>query len=445
MNKLFLFFIYTLILTNYSYSQSDYNQLNTIISKNISQYISYYKKLHANPEISTQEFQTASFLKSEMKSLGYDIIDSLGYNSFAAMLKNGKGPTILYRTDMDGLPLLEETGVDYASKATAIKDNRNVAVMHACGHDVHMTTWLALAQILKQTKNQWSGTIVFLAQSAEETGQGAKKVVAAEHFNSLPKADYNIAIHNHAELEAGTIGFCNSYAMAAVDMMSITIFGKGGHGAAPEKCIDPIVLSAQFITAIQTIISRNLSSNDPALITVGAIHGGNAGNVIPEKVELKLTIRTYSDSSRKLILKRIKEIGDHLALAAGLAEDKLPVYDLGDMSIPSVYNSPQLGESLSSFAKAQFGNHAITEVKPVMIGEDFGVYGQQASKIPSYLMWTGTVAQKRKAKALHDASVTPSLHSSHFAPDIEETLTKNIPIIAGCLYHLFNSKTKTIQ
>jgi hippurate hydrolase len=341
---------------------------------------------------------------------------------------------------MDGLPLLEETGLSYASKSTGIKDNRNVPTMHACGHDVHMTMWLALAQMMKENSKKWSGTLIFLAQSAEETGQGAKKVVSANQFKSIPKADFNLAVHNHAELEIGTFGFCDNYAMAAVDMMNIKIFGLGGHGAAPEKCIDPIVLSAQFIIEIQTIISRNVSFNDPALITVGSIHGGFAGNVIPDNVELKLTIRTYSDSSRRLILKRIKEIGDHLALAAGLPSDKLPTYDLGDMSIPSVYNSPLLGKMLSSYLRSSYGEQSIAEVKPVMIGEDFGVFGQQSNKIPSYLIWMGTVSKKRKITSLIDPSVTPSLHSSHFAPDIEETLTKNLPMLEDCLLQLFNKK-----
>ena len=423
-------------------AQNINQQIDKIIKENQSAYNDCYKQLHTNPELSTKEVNTAAYLKKAVASYGYQIIDSLGHQSFAAILKNGNGPVILYRTDMDGLPIKEQTSLPFASVAMGIKDNEPASIMHACGHDIHMTTWLGLAKVLSQLKSQWSGTIVLLAQSAEETAQGAKKVVVSENFKSVPKADYQLAIHDHAELSVGEVGFCDGFSMAAVDMLNITFYGKGGHGAAPQQCIDPILLSAQFITEIQSIISRNLSPNEPAIITVGAINGGTVGNIIPEQVKLKLTIRSFSKESRELILNRLKVIGDNLALAAGLEKDKMPYFDLLDMTIPSVYNNPELGSKLNAIIKKQFGDSSIVKMKPIMLGEDFGVYGQQETKIPSYILWMGTVNATRKKLANENKATLYSLHSAHFAPNYEEAIPAAIKIMSISIMELFKTKSK---
>ncbi|MCF8434462.1 MAG: amidohydrolase, partial [Crocinitomicaceae bacterium] len=266
-----------------------------------TQLYSTYCFLHQNPELSGNEIETSSLLKRELLELGFTIVDSLGLNSFAGVLKNGKGPTILYRTDMDALPILETTGVGFASSKTDNSTGKQLPIMHACGHDFHMTTWLGVAKTLVTNKKKWKGTIILLAQSSEETGQGAKGIVKASNFGKLPTADYQIAIHDTPDLMTGTFGFCDEYSMAAVDMMNITILGRGGHGAEPFKTIDPILLSANFIQEIQGIVSRNLAFNNPAVITVGAINGGTVGNIIPNSVELKLTIRTFSPENRAYI------------------------------------------------------------------------------------------------------------------------------------------------
>jgi len=399
-----------------------------------------YKQLHENPELSTKEVITANYLKTTIASYGYEIIDSLGYESFGAVLKNGNGPVILYRTDMDGLPVKEETGLTFASKATGLKENETYPVMHACGHDIHMTTWLGLAKLMVQTKKDWNGTLIFLAQSAEETAQGAKKIVSSPAYKKIPKPNYQLAIHDHAELLVGEMGFCDEYEMAAVDMMNITIYGKGGHGAAPQRCIDPILLSAQYITEIQSIISRNLAPIDPGVITVGAINGGTIGNVIPNQVVLKLTIRTFSKEARDIIMKRLKEIGDNLAKAAGLPSNLMPKYDLLDMSIPSVYNNPDLGKLLKQSIQKHFGNAAAVKIKPMMIGEDFSVYGQQLDSIPSYILWAGTLTPDRKAAtALKANKEIPALHTSTFAPDFEQCIPQNIIMMNVVLMDLFKN------
>ena len=434
MNKCLLTFL--CFCTLWSSAQQPKSLALQFANENTSLLFAVYKQMHAHPEISTKELHTAAFLKNEMKTLGYKIVDSMGYYNFAAVLENGIGTTVLYRTDMDGLPVFEKTGLSYASKDSCMKEGVAVPSMHACGHDMHMTTWLGLAKFLSTHKKNWKGTIIFLAQSAEETAQGAKAIVSSESFSKLPTCDIQLSIHNNAELPTGTFGFCNGYAMAAVDMMDITIFGKGGHGAAPQNTIDPIVLSAQYINAIQTIVSRNLSSNDPAVITVGAIHGGTVGNVVPDQVQLKLTIRSYSEASRKIILQRLKEIGDNMSRGAGLTEDKLPQYKLLDMSIPAVYNNPELGDRLSKIIKSNFGDTATKVIKPVMIGEDFSVYGLR--NIPSYLIWTGTIANEEKILA-REKNPLPSLHSAQFAPDAEVTIRSNITMMAVLLLELMKN------
>lgn len=413
-------------------AQTGKKSIESFIAAKQQQWVNTYQHLHANPELSGTEANTAAYLKQALQGLGFEIIDSLGFYSFAAVLKNGKGKTILYRTDMDGLPVKEATNLPYASTVQAVKAGETTGVMHACGHDIHMTSWLGVAQLMSQFKSNWKGTLVLLAQSSEETGQGAKRAIAAKAFASLPTPDIQLAFHDQAALPAGQIGFCDGFAMAAVDMMNITIYGKGGHGASPQQTIDPVLLAAQYITNIQSIVSRNLSSNDPAVITVGAIHGGTAGNIIPDQVMLKLTIRSFSQPSRQLILDRLKTIGNHMAAAAGLPADKMPLFDLLDMSIPSVYNDPALGNKLRKIIQSQVDSNAVTTVPPIMIGEDFGVYGQQAKPIPSYLMWLGTVSPALVGTEL------PSLHSARFAPDATNTLPSAVRIMGNCLLQLFN-------
>lgn len=331
-----------------------------------------YVYLHSHPELSGLEENTSFFLKKELSTMGFTIIDSLGLHSFAGVLKNGDGPVVMYRTDMDALPLIEKTGVSFSPGA---KDHQEkpIVCMHACGHDLHMTTWLEVAEYMSAHKKSWKGTLVFLAQSSEETGQGARSALSAKNYKKLPKVDYQVAFHNTPELESGTVGFCHGYSFAAVDMMNITVKGIGGHGAEPFRTVDPVVLSAYFITEIQSIVSRNLPPNDPAVVTVGAINGGTAGNIIPSEVELKLTIRSYSADSREKIFRRIEEIGNGIALSAGLDSSKFPTYTLLDMSIPSVYNNPELGKRIEKALSSKKVNVGL--MPPKMIGEDFGVYG----------------------------------------------------------------------
>lgn len=413
-----------------------FSQMNQGFSQTISTISDErYKFLHSHPELSGKEIKTAQFLKSTISEMGYSIIDSLGFQSFAAVLENGRGPVVMYRTDMDALPLTEQTGAPYAPMAGDMS-TEPVVGMHACGHDLHMTTWLEVAEYIIKNKKTWKGTIIFLAQSSEETGQGARAVLASINFKKIPVIDCQIAFHNTPELTSGTVGFCDQYAFASVDMMNITIKGKGGHGAEPYRAVDPVLLSAYFITETQSIVSRNLPPNDPAVITVGAINGGTVGNIIPSEVTLKLTIRSYSKESRKIIFQRLKEIGNGLAASAGLDSNYYPNYDLLDMSIPPVFNNPEIGKILQDVMLA---NHIQTAtMSPKMIGEDFGVYGQGLNN-KSYILWIGTRTDDLNKCPEPHLCVYPKLHTSSYLPDYISTIPIASKAMSKALLSLFNN------
>ncbi len=395
-----------------------------------------YKYLHSHPELSGEEINTATYLKSALSKAGFTIIDSLGFHSFAGILYNGKGPTVMYRTDMDALPIVEETGSTFSPSAT-IQSDKPISRMHACGHDFHMTTWLEVAEDLVKKKDTWKGTVIFIAQSSEETGQGAKAVVSSENFKKLPKADCQIAFHNTPELKSGTVGFCDGYAFAAVDMMNITVKGVGGHGAEPFRAVDPVLLSAYLVTELQSIVSRNLPPNDPAVITVGAIHGGTVGNIIPAQVELKLTIRSYSEASRKKILQRIEAIGNGLAASAGLDSSNYPTYTLLDMSIPSVYNAADMGKTL--FTALKNSNLQTSVMTSKMIGEDFGVYSASLN-IPSYMLWIGTTSSDESVCPDHEGCDVPKLHTSEYFPDYTVALPLAVKAMSTSIMTLLTTR-----
>jgi hippurate hydrolase len=425
----FTFALITLFTLNSQAQNAETNQ-SLWMQQQSSNLLSTYQYLHSNPELSTQEKNTSAYLQSQIKALGFEIVPlSSAFYSFAAVMKNGQGKTIFYRTDMDGLPVQEKTGLEYASKAMGVKDGLEVPVMHACGHDYHMTVWLAIAKYFATHKKEWSGTLVLLAQSAEEIGKGARAVIESKEFASIPKADYQLAIHDNAELQAGVLGFCDGYSMAAVNMMDITIFGKGGHGAQPQSTIDPVVLASQYVLAIQTIVSRNLPPTEPAVITVGSIKGGSAGNVIPDMVQLKLTIRSFTPEAKQLIFDRLKQIGNNLALAAGLDSTRFPKFDLLDQKTPPVYNDPAMGQQLREILGKNFGKNSYQSVKPVMIGEDFGEFMLLHPETPSYIIWAGTIAEEKKALANEGKISLPSLHSAGYAPQLQAVTAASVQLI----------------
>ena len=388
------------------------------VAKEIPSLLKLYEHLHANPEISFQEEKTGLRLGAEMKKLGFEVTQNIGGFGVVCVLKNGKGPTVLVRTDTDALPVKEATGLPFASTRTTTDDlGKTVPTMHACAHDVSMTCWNGVARVLTKLKREWKGTLVFIAQPAEERGAGARAMLADGLFKKFPLPDYCLALHVSADQPAGTLGYTSGFAMANVDSVDITVRGVGGHGSQPQSTKDPIVLAAQIVLALQTIVSREIHPLDPAVVTVGSIHGGTKHNIIPDEVHLQLTIRSYSDEVREKLIAAIKRIAIGQAMAAGLPEEKHPLVKVKDEYTPAAYNDPKLVARVNGVFEKWFGKDVLIERKPTMGGEDFGRYGRTEHKIPIYMFRLGGVSSAAMKQAQALGQPLPSLHSAKFAPD----------------------------
>ncbi len=396
-----------------------------------------YLYCHENPELSFHEVKTSARMASELEKIGFKVTRNVGGTGVVGVFENGDGPTILVRTDMDALPIVEETGKPYASKVKTTDDaGKEVGVMHACGHDMHMTVWVGAAQSLVKLKDQWKGTLVFIGQPAEERGGGARDMLADGLYERFPKPDKAIALHVHPGLQAGSIGYCTGYCMANVDMMDIAVHGRGGHGAYPHLAQDPIVLAAKIIMALQTIVSREISPLDPAVVTVGSIHGGTKGNVIPDDVKLELTIRSYKDDVRDELISKIKRICEGEAMAAGIAEGNYPDVELRKEYTPALYNDPTMANDLNSVFIQAVGADHVMEIDPVMGGEDFARYGRTADKIPVFMFRLGVVEASQYEAAQRGEIKLPSLHSSKLTPDPVPTIKGGVTAMTAAVIHL---------
>jgi amidohydrolase len=417
-----------------------------------------YEHLHANPELSLQEVKTSAILAAEMKRLGFTVTtrvgdawtkaraqneygkleDGVGGYGLVAVMENGPGPVLMIRADMDALPLVEKTGLPYASKARDIAwSGEEAGVMHACGHDVHMTTWIGTARELAAHKSEWRGTLVMIAQPAEEIGLGAMAMLNDGLFTRFPKPDHVIALHDHASLPAGVMGIGSGYVMANVDSIDLTITGKGGHGAYPQDTRDPIVVAARIVTTIQTLVSREIDPLDSAVVTVGAFNGGFKHNIIPDEVKLQLTVRSFADATRDKLLTGIERIARAEALAAGLDPQAAISFNVKADHTPSLYNEPELATRLGGVLRTILGEANVTTATPSMAGEDFARYGRTTEDIPVMLLWLGAVkreaweaAQKPGGKPL------PSLHSSEYAPDPDPTLAAGVKAMTASAMEL---------
>ena len=396
-----------------------------------------YKYLHQHPELSFQEEASAAKMADLLKASGFEVSTGIGGHGVVGVYRNGKGPTILVRCDTDGLPVKEETGLSYASKATGKNlQGLDVNVMHACGHDLHMAVWAGTAKLLHELRDQWKGTLVFIAQPAEEVSGGAKAMLKEGLYDKFPKPDYALALHVSPSLQAGTVGICPEYAMANVDMVNITVYGQGGHGAYPHTTIDPVVISSKLVLELQTIVSREISPLQPAVLTVGSIHGGTKGNVIPEFVEMELTLRSYDDGVREHLIEGIRRTAKGLAIANQLPENLHPVISIQDQSTPSLYNDPALSERFRGVASAVLGADKVLEVEPSMAGEDFGRYGRQEYKVPILLYWLGTVSTEKYQQSQAGNLKLPPLHNAYFAPDPEPTLRTGLQTMTAAILDL---------
>ncbi len=436
--KHFSLIIFCIILAQHFFAQSD---LQKMVANDYPYLEKLYLHLHQNPELSFYEHNTAKRMAEELRALGFEVSENIGGNGVVGVLKNGNGPTVMVRTDMDALPITEETGLPYASQVkTKDETGSEVGVMHACGHDTHMTSWVGAARNLSKLKSQWQGTLVFVGQPAEERNGGAKAMLEAGLFSKFPKPDYVLALHAAPNVPAGKIGVKSEYSFAFTDFMDITVYGRGGHGAYPHTTIDPVVLSAKMIMALQTVVSREISPLEPAVITVGSIHGGAKGNVIPNEVKLELTMRCYNDEVREQIIEKIKRICIGEAMAAGVPEDRMPKMNLKNEYCPSVYNDPGLTARLKTVFQKTLGTENVLDVLPTMAGEDFSYFGRTAEKIPTCIFWLGAVDPALLAKAEKGEAPMPSLHNSKFAPIPEPTLKIGVIAMTAAALDLLTPK-----
>jgi len=377
-----------------------------------------YLDLHRNPELSFHEQQTAAKLAERLKALGYEVTSNVGGTGVVAVLRNGNGPTVLYRTDMDALPVEEKTGLPYASRVVS-KNDAGVAVpvMHACGHDIHMASWVGTAKLMADNRQQWHGTLVMMGQPAEEVVGGAAAMLKDGLFTRFPKPNFAVAIHDESVLPAGQVGYTSGYAMAASDAVEITIFGRGGHGAQPQNTVDPIVIGARTVLALQTIVSRENNPLDPAVVTVGSFQGGTKSNIIPDEVKLQLTVRSYKPEVRKHLLASIERIAKGEALAAGAPREPEVKITPG---ANATYNDPELTKRLVAALRDTLGASNVVEIPPKMVSEDFSEIG--LAGVPATMFFVGAVEPEKFAEAQKSGAVLPGLHSSLWAPDYEPTL-----------------------
>lgn len=412
-------------------------QVRERVAAELPALLNLYRELHAKPELSYLEKETSRRVAEEFAKAGFEVTRNVGGHGVVGVLRNGKGPIILVRCDTDGLPVEEATGLPFASRHR-MKDETGaeVATMHACGHDIHMTSVVGAARVLAAMKDRWQGTLMVIAQPAEERGGGAKAMLEDGLYARYPVPDQALALHVHAAMPAGTIGYTPGYALANVDSVDLKIFGVGGHGAYPHATKDPIVLAAQIILALQTIVSREIEPIEPAVITVGSIHGGTKHNVIPNEVNLQLTVRSYTDQVREKLLEGIRRVAKGQAVAAGFPENRMPVVQLQNEHTPSTYNDPALTLRLRDVFDHWLGKGTAMERKPQMGGEDFGRYGRTEHKVPICIFWLGAVSPESVRRSIQTGGTLPSLHSSLFAPDAEPTVRTGVTAMTAAVLEL---------
>ena len=405
-----------------------------------------YKDIHTHPELSGHEERTSAIIAKELRAAGCQVTEHLGkyeksdLNGYGVVgvMKNGDGPMVLVRTDMDALPVEEQTGLPYASKVVAKNDEgKDVHVMHACGHDAHISMFIGVVRALAKLKDQWHGTILFVAQPAEETGNGARALLRDGLYQTFGKPDFALGFHDKADMQTGHIGLTEGYCYANVDSVDVTVRGVGGHGAYPHKTKDPVVLSAEMITAWQTIASRENNPIDPIVVTVGSIHGGTKHNIIPDEVKMQLTVRTYKADVRERVLAAIDQIAKGIATAGGVPPERAPIIDVAkDQFTPATYNNPELTKRLIAVWKKSLGNENVEIVEPTMGGEDFSEYSLPDHSIPAVDFHVGAVDPEKIAQFKKEGKELPSLHSSKFAPVPEPTIRTGIVAMTAAVLEL---------
>ena len=403
------------------YDKANAKAVAAWVDEHSAELVAAYKHFHSNPELSLQERKTAARLGRSLQDDGYTVTQGVGGTGVVAVMKNGDGPTLLIRGDMDALPVVEETGLPYASKIKLkADDGTTIGAMHACGHDVHVTMLVGVGKLLSEMRDSWSGTLVLIGQPAEEVGKGARMMIADGLFERFPKPDICLALHVKHDLQSGSVGTLAGWAAANVDSVDITIFGKGGHGAKPHGTVDPIVTAAHVITSLQTLVSRRVDPIEPAVVTVGSIHGGTKHNIIPAEVKLQLTVRSYTDEVRNTLLDGIREIATDTCKVFGCP--KPPLVEVKDEYTPACYNHPGLTEAATGLFRELLGEDKVETNPPTMGGEDFGTFARTL-KVPGLQYSVGSISQEKfDAAQKPGADSLPTLHSAFYAPEAEPTV-----------------------
>ncbi len=406
--------------------------LRSVADAELPSLLTIYKDLHSHPELSTKEERSAKIVAKELRAAECEVTENFGkYDNPAlkcygaiGVMKNGAGPRVLVRADMDALPVQEQTGAPYASKVTMTGvDGKQVPVMHACGHDIHMAALIGTARTLAGLKDRWQGTIIFVGQPAEEMVGGAHAMLNAGLYDRFGKPDYALSLHDDAEIEAGKIGISEGYTQAGVDSVDVIVKGIGGHGAYPHKVKDPIVLSAEIINAWQTIASREKNPLDPIVVTVGSIQGGTKHNIIPDEVKMQLTVRTYKPEVRQRVLAALDRIAKGCATAAGLPPDKMPeVNVLKGEALNATYNNPELTKRVIAALNGAIGQDNVIHKDPIMAADDFSDFSLPDHSVPACMFHIGAVDSAKVAESKKTGAPLPSLHSSKFLPVPEPTL-----------------------
>jgi amidohydrolase len=399
-----------------------------------------YLDLHQHPELSSHETRTAALLAQRLRQLGYEVTEKVGGTGVVGIMKNGSGPTVMLRTELDALPVEEQTGLPYASKIRAKDDSgRDVPVMHACGHDLHMSSWWGTAAIMARTKDTWHGTLMLIAQPAEETMSGAKGMVGDGLFTRFPKPDIGVALHDTNSMFAGQVGVTPEFAWANADSLRITVFGKGGHGARPETTVDPIVIAASIVVRIQSIVAREIRTGETSVITVGYIQAGTKNNIIPDQAQMGLTVRSYKPEIRRHLLAAIERIANGEAEAGGA--EKMPLIEKYE-STSAVYNDPILTRHLAATLETALGKSNVVVQSPVMIAEDYSVFVEQG--VPSFYFTLGVADPEKLKQAKAAGKELPSNHSSLFAPVAEPALRTGITAEVAVLRDLMKGSVMDI-
>lgn len=402
------------------------------VEKVFAQARALYLDLHQNPELSSHETQTAQKIAARLRDLGYAVTENVGGTGVVAILKNGAGPTVMLRAELDGLPVEEKTGLPYASKVRTKDDaGRDVPVMHACGHDVHLASLVATATIMAGTKAGWHGTLILIGQPAEETIAGAKRMVEDGLMTRFPKPDVALSMHVGNELPAGEVGVGPGYRFSNADSLRITIYGKGGHGSMPNSTIDPILIAARIVVTLQSIVSREVKPGEVAVITVGYIQAGTKNNIIPDHAELGITVRSYKPEVRRLLLASIERVTKAEANAAGATQEpKIEHFEATD----AVYNDPALAQRLQGVLESALGKDNVVTEDPGMASEDFSYFTAQG--VPSFYFSLGGADPEKYAEAKAAGTTLPSNHSPLFAPDVDPALRTGIEAEVAVLRNL---------